>query len=148
MKKEPFIITIILFGVLFALLIIYLGLTNNVTYDKVLKELSTTTKITIKESLTLEQLVSSKAYNEKITSKKQIKKIVNYIASGKNDEKECWHDLPRPDYEVKFYNKNNKLLAEFSVMRKDNHIHLVGDGFDYSIYLDVEKLIKLLAEQE
>lgn len=148
MKKEPFIITIILFGVLFAILIIYLGLTNNVTYNKVLKKLSTTTKITIKESLTLEQLVSSKAYNKEITSKKQIKKIVNYIASFKNEKKECWHDLQNPEYEIKFYNHRDKLLAKISIMRKDNHIHLVGDGFDYNVYLDVEKLIKLLTEWE
>lgn len=148
MKNKPLIITFILFGVVLAVLIIYLNFTQNMTYDKLLEELTNTETITIKENLTIESKTSSKAYDRKITNQKQIKKIVKFISSGKNNNEECWHDLPSPDYKVEFLNNKEKIIVKFTILKEDEHIHLIGDNFNYRVDLNVPKLIKHLYEQE
>lgn len=150
MKKKPLTIVIILIGLLLAILIIYLGLTKNMTYEKLLDKLQSTTTITIIEQATAEQIASSKPYNIKITSKKQIQEIIDFIASGKQNQEECWHNLAQPghdiappEYEVKFLDKNNKALTKFDLNQEDDHLHLEGEDYSYKVDLNVEKLIQL-----
>lgn len=143
MKKKPLTIVIILIGLLLAILIIYLGLTKNMTYEKLLDKLQSTTTITIIEQATAEQIASSKSSNLKITSKKQIQEIIDFIASGEESQEECWHNLPLPEYEVKFLDKNNKVLTKFDLNQEDDHLHLEGEGYSYKVDLNVEKLIQL-----
>ena len=154
MKNKLITITIILIGLLLAIFIIYLGITQNMTYDKALKRLQETTYIIINEQTTAEQIAASKPYNIKIISKKQIKKIIDFIASGKENKEECWHNLTYnelnlspSEYEVKFLNKNNDILTKINLNSKDNHIHLEGEGYNYKIDLNVEKLIQLFHEK-
>lgn len=144
MKKESFVVTAILFGTLFAILIIYLKITSNMTYEKAIKELSKTEVIIVKETKTLEQKASSRAYDKKITSKEQIREIINFITAGKNNQEECWHNLPSPDYEVKFLNNKGRQIAKFTILKDDEHLHLIGDGYNYRVDLDIKKLINIL----